>query len=192
MVEKRDKKAQFYILAAIIVVLITISISSVATYGYVKSEPKSTKELGNVLKIESNNVIKYGVYNEKDMGNLIKDFAQEDFSKYFELSPDYDTTNITVVYGNKDKLEVVDFSKSYDSGVSLGNSETRVRSLNKKSIPSKVKKPDNPRNNQINDVSVAVSGKNYDFKLEEGQTFYFVIINYKMEEVYVETAYSQE
>ena len=79
----RGKKAQFYIIAAVIIVLIVISVSSVVTYSFVRSQPKSVAELSQTLEIESPSIIKYGLYNNENMSALMENFTTTDFKNYF-------------------------------------------------------------------------------------------------------------
>ena len=184
MNKKRGKRAQFYILAAIIIVLIVISISSVVTYSVVRSQPKSIGELSQTLKIESNGLIKYGLYNQQNLTKLIENFTEEDFAQYFLLSPDYDTTNMTFVYGNKTQLVVVRYIKSNSGGAGfIGGPQYQTRSVN----VSKTSLAPTPGT----DMNITVSGKSYRFELQEGQIFYFVVSNYKEGEVYVQTSDSE-
>jgi hypothetical protein len=188
---KKDKRGQFYILSAIIIALVVTSVSSVITHGFVKSEPKSTKELSNALKIESNNVIKYGISNEENIDLIMESFTQKDLIDYFALSPDFETTNITFVYGNRNELKILEYSKENTGEASLGNSGMKIRKPKmeiRKVSPEDLKREHPSRGpNDENDLTVNVSGQNYNFRLEEGQTFYFVIQNYKGGEIFVET-----
>ncbi len=179
MIKRRCKKAQFYIIAAVIIVLAVISMSSVVTYSIVKSEPKSIIELSQTLETESPNVVKYGLYNNKNITELMENFTEEDFAAYFGLSSDYATTNITFVYGNRTLLVVVKYIKVDTGGISVVGTQLSTRSFTVE------KTPITPSSDK--EITVVIYGIPYTFELEEGQIFYFVLTNEKNGEIYVET-----
>ena len=82
MDKKKGKRAQFYLLAAVIVVLVIMSLSSVVTYSIIRSQPKSTQELSQNLRTESPNVIRYGIFNNQNMSSLMQNFTEADFANY--------------------------------------------------------------------------------------------------------------
>jgi len=177
--KKRGKKGQFYIIAAVIIVLVVISVSSVVTYSVVKSQPKSVTELSKTLETESPYVIKYGFYNNQNLTALMENFTEIDFATYFGLSSDYATTNITFVYGNRSQLVIVKYIKTNTGTIGFGNSQysTRGIEVNKTNLT--------PAPGE--DITIVIYGNKYTFALEEGQIFYFVLTNEKNGEIYVET-----
>ncbi|MBS3079723.1 hypothetical protein J4218_06385 [Candidatus Pacearchaeota archaeon] len=179
MDKKKGKRAQFYLLAAVIVVLVIMSLSSVVTYSIIRSQPKSTQELSQNLRTESPNVIRYGIFNNQNMSSLMQNFTEADFANYFELSPDYDTTNITFVYGNKSELNIVNYTKEESGSTCVGNScsSSRTTQSEKKTFTP------GPGNN----ITVEINGRNYTFELQEGQIFYFVISNEQNGEIFIQT-----
>jgi len=179
MVKRRCKRGQFYLIAAVIIVLVVISMSSVVTYSIVKSQPKSVTELSQTLETESPKVIKYGLYNNQNISALMENFTEKDFAGYFGLSSDYATTNITFVYGNKTQLTVVKYIKTDSGGISFGTSQIPTRSFD---VNKTILLPTSDKN-----VTIVINGNKYTFELEEGQMFYFVLSNEKNGEIYVET-----
>lgn len=178
MKKKRGKKAQFYIIAAIIIVLVVISISSIATYSIVRSQPKSVVELSRTLETESPGIIRYGIRNNQNVTSLMENFTEKDFATYFGLSPDYATTNITFVYGNKTQLAIVRYIK-VESQITVGTIKTTTREIQidkRPLIPTPGK-----------EITIKVDKKDYTFKLEDGQIFYFVLSNENNGEIYIET-----
>ena len=66
-----NKRGQFYLVAAVIIVLVVIGISSVKTYSVIKSEPQNLEDLSLELSEETARIVDYGVYNGE---NKIEDF----------------------------------------------------------------------------------------------------------------------
>lgn len=174
------KKAQFYILAAIIIVLIVITLSSIVTYSVVRTEPKSVSEIEKILRSESSNIVKYGMVS----GNVkLDEFTRTDLANYLGLNPDLSRTNITIVYGNgeSDTLQAITYSEESSGSVGIGGVEQRFRKA-KTSIES-VSITDTADGK----VKVDILQKEYTFDLKEGENFYFVIVNEQGGETFVGT-----
>jgi len=75
-----DKKAQFYLLAAIIIIAVIIGFAGVSNF-YKKREAVKVYDLGEELEIEGKNVLDYGTLNPSEV--VLDDFTQQ-FSEYAE------------------------------------------------------------------------------------------------------------
>ncbi len=77
---KKNRKGQFYLLAAIIIITVMVGFITVSNYSYKKTSV-NLYDLGEELGIESQNVIDYGTAQEKDIDTLLTQFV-EDYVSY--------------------------------------------------------------------------------------------------------------
>ena len=175
-----DKRGQFYFIAAIIIVLILFSLTSVSTYVIIKSEPHSIQDITTDLKRESYHVIEYGIYNKEDLPSLLTKFSGEDFGDYF-LKKLGETSNILFVYGNKNGLQALQFDKSLSGEVKLGSASWKNYKSN---IKTKEIKKEDITNKQSFEVEFL--GNTYPFVLRDNEMFYFVVVSEREGEIFVE------
>ncbi len=173
-----NKRGQFYIVAAIIIVVVIAGIASVKTYAIVKPKPRSIESMGSELKEESFRIVEYGIYKKENMTSLLNNFTSN-YSEYFLKKTN--NANVIFVYGNKSDL----YSAKYDTantgritatigtqgaGWSMDTSFTNRTKLN-----------------VLGDsVTVTIFNKDYSFDIKNNEMFYFVIVEEKEGEVYVE------
>ena len=67
----RQKKAQFYLVAAIIIVMILVGIASIQTYAIAKPKPRKIKDISAELNEETSRIIDYGIYNPNFNDSLL-------------------------------------------------------------------------------------------------------------------------
>jgi len=170
-----DKRGQFYLIAAVFIVLIMFGTSSVATYAVVKPEPKTIIDLSDELNRETYSILEHGVLNDKDLGNLGDSFAGEDISKY--LLKNSEDAAIVFVYGNGDAVNATKVVNKNSGNIVIGGSGIEVN--NGFSIKSK------PRING-DFAEVDILGKTYSFELKNNEVFYFLIVKERGDEVFIE------
>ena len=164
---KRCKKGQFYILAALI--LIAVVFSFVIIKNYAKPEAKKTKvyDLGKELKIETGNVYDYGVYNNNETKALIEDWIEK-YKSYSEGKENVE--DWIFIYGDYEDMTGLVFIKTVGGrfGIVTGEQEFSVE------IKEYYKNKTAIRGHQ-GEINVTFGGINYNFALENGKNFYFVI-----------------
>lgn len=171
----KNKKAQFYIIAAVVISGIIVMLALVLNV----SDHRDFDELydlGEELKIESEKVMDYGVYNS------LSDQGIRDLTKNFtEIYTDYkgDKKDLYFVFGNSTRITVAGYVGSErdpedvssevivkeDDGSSFGSVEIRE---NEGYVIS-----DYPLN--TDSIIIEVDDIEYSFDLGEGEYFYFVI-----------------
>lgn len=175
-----NKKAQIYLVAAIIIVMILAGIASVKTYAVTKTEPRKIKDINYELKEETSRIIDYGIYSRADLKGLLDRFNKE-FSEYFLEKTE--ETNIVLIYGNKTRLYSVQYSNEYTGAVFAtvgGASPTWTTSepiINKTEITTRI---------QDNKINVNLLEKDFVFDIREGEVFYFLITQQKDDETFIE------
>lgn len=164
------KKGQFYLAAALIIIVLILSFAGISNY-IGKRENVKIYDLKEELGIESSQVLDHGVYNEfndSQINNLLGNFT-ETYSNYVETGLD-----LYFVFGNSDQLVIAGFTDlvtgtiSYNSGESSSSSLTITKGVYNATFI------DRPEKNEK--IKVKVDKMDYEFDLNEfGQTFYFVI-----------------
>ncbi|MEN9625914.1 MAG: hypothetical protein RL557_242 [archaeon] len=175
-----NKGGQFYLIAAVIIVLILFSLTSVSTYVVITSELQSIQDVSADLQRESYHLIEYGIYNKEDLQPMLAKFSGEDFGDYF-LKKSAEGSNILFVYGNKSSMQALQFDKSLSGEVKLGSSSWK----NYKTV---AKTKDITKSDLLNKDSFEVEflGNNYPFTLQNNEMFYFVVVSERDGEVFVE------
>jgi len=117
-----DKRGQFFIIAAIVIITVIVSIATVSNYTQRKDAVK-LYDLGQELGIESQQVLEYGTYNElsdEEMTALMETFIKN-YVSYIE-----EKKNIYFVFGNKEKINVIGYQEivSEEICVALNPTET--------------------------------------------------------------------
>lgn len=174
-----NKRGQFYIVAAIIIVMIIIAFASIRTYANVKPEPRNIEDISGELKEEGARIIDYGIYSRENITKVLENFTDAEFAPYFLKKTE--STNIVFIYGNYTELYSVQYNPYYTGSVfaTIGGVSPAWQSSS--IIPNRT---------QINPVSgvvtVEVLGKSFDFKINENEMFYFIISQEKDNEVYIE------
>lgn len=172
-----NKRGQFYIVSAIIIVIIVSSLLSVATYSFFRPGSKTLKDIGSDLREETPRIIDFGIYNNQSLYSLMYNFTVNDFALYFLQKTDY--SNATFIFGNKTDLYQISYVKGTSGTITLGNSEINV-------ITSKGKKEMIKVNPGQNTVSVKILEQTFEFNLKDNEMFYFVITKENEGEVFIE------
>jgi hypothetical protein len=96
--EKRGRRAQFYLIGAIIIIALIITLATVGNKVYVKKEPKKFYDLADILNTEGKIVIDNALYNKSSISKNIEGYLTL-FSKYLEENTNEDF-NLIILYGN--------------------------------------------------------------------------------------------
>jgi hypothetical protein len=101
-----NKKSQFYIIAAIIIVIVVAGMAGISNYVIVREEPQQFYDLGENLGLEGAWVIDYGIYNEETITEVVDDFVK-DYAIYIaQTGEDFE---LYVAYGDSDTGRVKKF-----------------------------------------------------------------------------------
>ena len=156
----RDKSGQFYLVSAIIVAAIVMSIVVVTNYSK-KQEYSDLDSLKDEIQIEAANVLDYSINNSETdsaINSRMQDFAQD----YISLeSRDKD---LYFIFGSRDNITVKGYQKTnhiiyLDTTLITSSSEEFIGSIN-------------PGGNSIN---FKIDNDSHTFALNDGQNFYLVL-----------------
>jgi len=179
--EKRgkNKKAQFYLIAAVIIVMVVIGLSGITNYSKSTKKPVKFYDLSSELSEESSRVIDYGIYSGKDKIEDFIDYNLIEYAKEKEIGAEF-----VFVYGNTQSAKIATYTIggvgkiSFDFGSTHTAKEIQGYSSKKEAVSGV---------NGVN-VQVKILEKYYTFPpLENQQNFYFVIVKEKDKETYVAT-----
>lgn len=177
----RNKRGQFYLVAAIILVFLISGMTSVTTYAVLKPKPKTLYSMSSELKEESIRIIDYGIYNTIDINQTLSDFTDEKFGPYFLKKTG--NSNVVFLYGNATDVYSVQYNET-DTGLisaTLGGATTKwemtVDYANRTEVECVA---------PCSIVTVQLWGKEYEFELKENEMFYFVMTQEREGEIFVE------
>jgi hypothetical protein len=163
----RDKRGQFYILAALI--LITLISGFVVMSNYVSGNEEVSRiyGLGDEIGIEGTEVVDYGIYNGENVNALLEDLIKQ----YKDFDGD-----IYFIYGDKKGIDVAAYSDASDEvGAKLEDSETFESAGNPQAFDVEGKKWTYTTSGNIETLKVAVGETDYPFEIKEGQNFYYLL-----------------
>jgi len=153
----KDKSAQFYLLAAIVIVAIIIGVAGVSNYSKKKTDTRLL-DLGEELGIEGGKVLEHGVFSGDDK---MKEFTDK-YSKYAEGG----SVDLFFVFGTETELIVATYAEVSQGSFSIGGTTYDV--------PGRVYQTwSYPITGE--EVTIGIEGIDYVFEFEQGQNFYFVI-----------------
>ncbi|MBT4165564.1 hypothetical protein HOE04_00825 [archaeon] len=174
----KNKRGQFYIVAALIIVLAIIGLTSTTTYAYTKSNTNTIYKLSSELKQESIQIIDYGIYNNQDLNQFITDeFSTKTFPDYF--FPKTDNLDLFLIYGNDQEIRKIQYIQVNKGTI---NSDLTIAQIKEDYIIKET--IDSPL--PIEEVQVEIQETTHTFNLKPGENFYFIIANQKGDELFIE------
>lgn len=174
MIKRWNKKGQFFLIAAVILIVTIVSVVTVSNY----SEARSTVglyDLGEELGIESQQVLEYGTYsnlNDTEMKSLMESFIVS-YVDYIG-----ETGNLYFVFGNKDTIYAIGYQEFVAEDVCIrvnpqGYAGTDCIPLKVGEVPETQEFTSEEQD--ITKVAVRLPDNEYQFRLRPGENFYFVI-----------------
>lgn len=162
----KNKRGQFYLLAAVIIIVVILAFALSSNFLQDKN-PVKLYDLGEELGIESESVLNYGTFNEdskiENFTGLYSEYAGDDKELYF-------------VYGNEETIKVAGFRDVIVGTVSikLGGSGSGQEFSH-----SKFTTKEHQREQGTTQIRILIgekeNQKEYVIELEPGENFYFII-----------------
>ena len=176
--KKMNKRGQFYLVAAIIIVLAVSGIASVKTYAIIKSEPRNIEDISSELKEETMRIVDYGIYSQENLTKVLNNFTDSEFAPYFLKKTD--GTNIVFIYGNKYDLYSVQYLEKETGTVyaTLGGASPSWQEVSVYTNRSKL--------TEFGEIlTITVLDRDFNFTIMDNEMFYFLITQEKEGEVFV-------
>lgn len=184
-----NKGGQFYIVAAVIIVLALATLTGVKTYTLTKSKPASIKDISEMLNLEGSKVVDYGIYNFDENTNItsaINKFITEVVEPYFEEKTS-GTGEVVIVYrddGGDIQARVIKKESPGGIDTPLGSQDFQ------KTITQTL---DNPcRDLSGEDCSINLFDQEYDFSLKTNDILSFMLGEETGGERYIEEKRGRE
>ena len=126
-----NKKAQFFLIAALIISAVILTFGKSYTSSKVSETPAQVYDLSDQLQYEASQVIDNGLLQERSQADIEKDLKNLT-TYYSSLNPDSD---IDVIYGDNSSLKIISFSRLNntvvinnleDSGATSNNSSDKL------------------------------------------------------------------
>lgn len=178
-----NKKGQFYLLAAIVIMALILGYVGVSNY-ISKKEATKVYDVKEELNIEGNNVLEFGILKGDEIklttttGEI---FTGEDaiIQHFITLYTSYlegvgENINLYYIFGNKNEIKaykIIDVS-SGSLNLDLGGGTVLKNDVIKKSVEAL---EGNQYTTSNGEVIVSIEGNNYPFDLKEGENFYFIV-----------------
>ena len=182
-----NQKAQFYLVAAIIIIGVIIMLASVTNYIVTKKSQVKLYDLSKEFKEEGARVVDYGIYTltePRDTTKLMEDLSGN-LSVYSEEKER--GSELVFVFGNSTGLKYITYTSTNTGSVKLVF--PTQQEFNVAGETSKTKKEgDIIPTGTFDEVNVTLLGQEYQFDLHQGENFFFVISknSTETEEMYIE------
>lgn len=162
-----NKKAQFFLIAALIIAGIILALSQTFTSSSVEPHETIAYDLSNEVYYEASQVIDNGVFNEKTQADITEELSN--LTEYYsKINPDSD---ISIVYGNPDSANSLqEISYNYELGRAVSNSIPFTTTDSQFSDASQKRKVRVKMNSKDKDKEVI-----RDFEVQKGQNLYLVV-----------------
>ncbi len=183
-----NKRGQFFLLAAVIIISGIVAIASIKTF--VSETGTKTQEkiydLSKELGYESVKVIDFGIFNQTYGEELMDDWI----GRYTNYSKDKDEiTEWLFVYGNTSKIIITNFTQETQGDIDLSLGDKKVTTKSKPKLISKKDTRENliaGTNGKYIVIVTDTLGIQRKFELKSGENFYFVVAKADRGEVIIQ------
>ncbi len=167
-----SRKGQFYIIAAIIIVIILVGMAGVSNYVSVQEEPTGFYDLGKDIGLEGASIIDYGIHLDQSIDNEVADFTKL-YGEY--ISKTSENFTLAIVYGNSVSATIVKVypkETGYVSGAGIIIPGTDNILIESETI-------------YTSSADIEIYKTTYHFDLETNENFFFVIAKSKGFETFI-------
>jgi hypothetical protein len=167
---KRGRKAQFYLMAAVIIMMIIFGIFAVGNYANIQKKEVVVYDLKKELNVETGRVVDFAIYNKNDTSAMIDNWTQT----YVSGMESKEVENWVFVYGDSKNISVVNFVRQGGGniGVELGSGGTAYIRTSDTSYAQKTQVAGELEGKKI---QVIVGQNSYEFVVKKNQNFAFLL-----------------
>ena len=188
------KRGQFYLLAAIVIIVLILGYAGVSNYINKRNATK-VYDVKEELNIEGKDVLEFGVLRSDDITlttisgeNITGENAiiQHFITLYtIYLESVGENINLYYIFGNGNTIKAYKIADVEIGSLTLNiEGAASTNNIIKKSV-QELSQSEYAVDNQK--VNVTINGNNYPFDLKEGENFYFIVSQTVGGEQYVET-----
>ncbi|HRZ85611.1 MAG TPA: hypothetical protein P5277_02415 [Candidatus Paceibacterota bacterium] len=169
-IKRSDKKGQYFLIAAIIVVVMLFAMAGI-TNKLIKRSGDETYDLKKELKLESVSVVNYGTIHTDELQGKLEDFVKQ-YGKYSG-----EGREAYFIFGNGNEVQIYFYNPNEDSGsISLDGTNIALIHESITIEPTQITSSDGK-------FKVEVKGYTYEFELKEGENFFFILQEDKTEDI---------
>lgn len=176
----KNKRAQFYIIAALLIIVAISGLMTISTYAIANEEPQDFELISSGLNIEGSKIVDFGILNNSNPQDIIEDFTKNKFAPYFLQKTE--NANLLFIYGNKESLYGIRYKPEITGTISAsigGQANWFMTNPYSEKINLNVYPSDSY-------VKVNLLNSAYQFELRDNEMFYFLLAQEKDGEIYVE------
>jgi hypothetical protein len=175
-----NKGGQFFLIAAITIIIVIVSVVTISNYTEKKNEVK-LYDLKQEMGIESQQVLDYGTYYSLDknqMRTLMENFIRT-YVDYIE-----EEKNIYFIFGNREEINALGYQEINNESVCIKVNPIDSEGGNEEGtgdedecIPLEMQQTQifPATSGAIDSVVIRIENHEYQFRLKAGENFYFVI-----------------
>jgi len=161
----RDKTAQFYLVAAIIVVSVIMGIVVVYNYAKGGEPPTSVNDARDEIYIEGKKVMSYGGsqgYNQAQFDNLFADFT-DSYVDYLEGEK-----SVYFLFGSLSSMTIAGYQEKAREVIAISGSQNTSITDSDGEFTESI----TPQSNKL---TLSIDDLQYEFLVLGGQNFYFIV-----------------
>jgi len=185
---KKGRKAQFYLIATVLLILIIFGFVTAVNKAITQPKPVRFYDLSSDYNAETAKVIDYGVYHKYTppvpIDRFVENITEIFRNNYFQNNPKA-TLEIAYIYGDKNSLVKASGKIASGNKIELCLEETGSCSGQNIKTITPIVSSTIPRGADSNKTTINLAGNTYEFELKGDEVFYFVIINTLGEETHV-------
>jgi hypothetical protein len=169
----KNSRGQFYLLAAIVIIVIIAGFAAVSNYAQKKTSVK-LYDVKDELGIESGKVLDYGTLKGDRIDTDGDGIADTDIIEHFTDQYDKyagEDKEIFFIFGNYEEVVLITYADISPGTIEIVAGETKAEY----DVPGReiIKEVITPT--ESGEVSIKIEENVYDFILKPGENFYFVI-----------------
>lgn len=171
-----QRKGQVFLMAAIILAGILLSLTRITNKGTAKDEPEAFYDLSEEIDFEVRKVLDYGVISGGQNTGVLASELINNYSEYIA------NEDVVFIYGNATNVSAVYYQSLTNlNAISLGSISVPVNIVLASQTPVIVRPLD-----VVNFIAtIKIKETEYNFNLKPGQNFYFVLIKEENGEKFV-------
>ncbi len=123
MKKRVSNRAQFFILAAVIISAVIVSLSLTVNYARINKEPQNFYDTSYEIKKEAGGVIDYQIFSNLPDDTNLSDFVSKAAKEIIDQSPN---ANFVVIFGDNSSMSLINFGTDTASS---NNKETKGRNF---------------------------------------------------------------
>ena len=162
------KKGQFYLIAAIIIIVVLFGLTGVTNYLIKKPDLVRYYDISRQLNLESESVVNYGIANNAEIDTLLQQFTEN----YGQYLGEGEQANLYFIYGDESSVTVYSYQVEDQGGINLiiGGNDPIVYTF-----PGGQVTTQDVTVGEDGNVIVQIGNDKYPFNIKSGQNFFFII-----------------